>query len=314
MAQFRQDEFLKTVGTIANTNNPFAFNEHSNTIYLTKWVWVFRRTTAIVPTRIYNQYLELGLLDEGHTIGSPYYADPSHVLDENKQIFTYQPIFYIPEPIHAYTIIRAHLPGSWMPPSEKYEAKVCTKDLKEFSYQTSVGPAQFHDQLRNRPDYRNLEIGTLSIGQSKKTNITNYGIAVLLSVNVSAYKGDIPRNHVLDILKRYRFDLPAGIEHDYANWEKISTFVGYSLTQTRARVKKLIKDSIKANTNIFSLAQMIVHSTPCRTTIQLCSRVALMRAVHAECNGGEKRMHALNLSEQEQDPRPLKQRGHSMKS
>jgi len=78
----------------------------------------------------------------------------------------------------------------------------------------------------------------------------------MLSVNVSAYKGDVPRNHVLvcilviictsritslqDILKKYRFDLPAGIEHDYANWEKISTFVGYSLTQTRARVKKLV--------------------------------------------------------------------------
>jgi hypothetical protein len=78
----------------------------------------------------------------------------------------------------------------------------------------------------------------------------------MLSVNVSAYKGDIPRNHVLvrilfiiwtyqlnflqDILKKYRFDLPSGIEHDYANWEKISTFVGYSLTQTRSRVKKLV--------------------------------------------------------------------------
>jgi hypothetical protein len=44
-----------------------------------------------------------------------------------------------------------------------------------------------------------------------------------------------------DILKRYRFDLPAGIEHDYANWEKISTFVGYSLTQSRSRVKKLVR-------------------------------------------------------------------------
>jgi len=81
----------------------------------------------------------------------------------------------------------------------------------------------------------------------------------MLSVNISAYKGNIPRNHVLvrirrviyprssflilllqDILKRYRFDLPPGIEHDYANWEKISTFVGYSLTQARARVKKLV--------------------------------------------------------------------------
>ena len=55
----------------------------------------------------------------------------------------------------------------------------------------------------------------------------------MLSVNVSAYKGNIPRNHVLvrilfiiwtyqlnflqDILKKYRFDLPLGIEHDYAN-------------------------------------------------------------------------------------------------
>lgn len=78
----------------------------------------------------------------------------------------------------------------------------------------------------------------------------------MLSANVSAYKGNIPRNHVLvrilsivqipqltfvqDILKKYRFDLPTGIEHDYANWEKISTFVGYSLTQARARVKKLV--------------------------------------------------------------------------
>jgi len=30
-----------------------------------------------------------------------------------------------------------------------------------------------------------------------QTNINNYGIAVMLSVNISAYKGDIPRNHVL---------------------------------------------------------------------------------------------------------------------
>ena len=30
------------------------------------------------------------------------------------------------------------------------------------------------------------------------------------------------------------------------------------------------------NTNVFTLAQTIVHSTPCRPTIQLCARVALM--------------------------------------
>ena len=78
----------------------------------------------------------------------------------------------------------------------------------------------------------------------------------MLSVNVSAYKGDIPRNHVLvrilfiiwtsqltflqDILKNFPFDLPVGIKHDYANWVKILIFVGYSLTQTHTRVKKLV--------------------------------------------------------------------------
>lgn len=33
--------------------------------------------------------------------------------------------------------------------------------------------------------------------QSSQTNINNYGLAVLLSVNISAYKGNIPINHVL---------------------------------------------------------------------------------------------------------------------
>jgi len=32
---------------------------------------------------------------------------------------------------------------------------------------------------------------------SKQTNINNYALAVLLSVNISTYKGNIPRNHIL---------------------------------------------------------------------------------------------------------------------
>ena len=41
-----------------------------------------------------------------------------------------------------------------------------------------------------------------------------------------------------------------------------------------------IRDSIAdGGINIFALSQLIVHGTPCRVTIQLCSRVALMVSV-----------------------------------
>ncbi|KJA16143.1 hypothetical protein HYPSUDRAFT_148190, partial [Hypholoma sublateritium FD-334 SS-4] len=132
--------------------------------------------------------------------------------------------------------------------------------------------------VENKIDTYRSAAPPFQVSEDLKTNINNYAIAVLLSVNISAYKGDIPRNHILSILKRYRFGLPSGIEHDYSNWEKITTAVSYSLTQTRARVKKLVRDSISEDMNIYALAQVIVHGTPCRPT----------RAIHVECNGGEK--------------------------
>ncbi|KJA19533.1 hypothetical protein HYPSUDRAFT_143746, partial [Hypholoma sublateritium FD-334 SS-4] len=142
--------------------------------------------------------------------------------------------------------------------------------------------------IENKVDAFRSAAPPYQVSDELKTNVNNYAIAVLLSTNISAYKGDIPRNHILDILKRYRFDLPPGIEHDYSNWEKITTYVSYSLTQARSKIKKLIRESIKENTNVFSLAQLIVHGTPCRPTVQLCSRVALMRNIYQECEGGEK--------------------------
>jgi len=116
----------------------------------------------------------------------------------------------------------------------------------------------------------------------------------MLSVNISAYKGDIPRNHVLvsclnsppaypltlcmqDILKRYRFDLPAGIEHDLANWEKISVFVGYTLTQARARVKKAVWNRILLLTEVSQLFHRLRKASgPTLTYFPLHSRLSMV--------------------------------------
>ncbi|PPQ95068.1 hypothetical protein CVT25_002255 [Psilocybe cyanescens] len=114
--------------------------------------------------------------------------------------------------------------------------------------------------VKNKINTFQLAIPPYQISDELKTNINNYTLAILLSINISAYKSNIPCNHILNILKRYQFDLPVGIEHDYVNWEKITT---------------AIRDSITQNSNIFALAQ-------------LCSRVMLMHAIHQECNGGEK--------------------------
>ncbi|KAJ7480286.1 hypothetical protein B0H11DRAFT_2233408 [Mycena galericulata] len=48
-------------------------------------------------------------------------------------------------------------------------------------------------------------------------NIYSYAAAILLSVKLSAYKGSIPKNILFAILKKHRFDLPSGIEHNPAN-------------------------------------------------------------------------------------------------
>ncbi|KAF8951883.1 hypothetical protein BDZ97DRAFT_1675217, partial [Flammula alnicola] len=92
------------------------------------------------------------------------------------------------------------------------------------------------------------------------------------------------------------------IEHDYASWEKIKTQVSYALTQLRSKIKKIVRDApvrvpcftdrdptIISNQNIFALAQQIVKDTPCRPTVQLCARVAIMASdVHRECGGSER--------------------------
>lgn len=69
VTQFSSTKFYKLVSSIPNTENPFSFNETSNTIYIDKYIQVFRRAYANVPKKLYEKYAKLGLLDPDHTIG-----------------------------------------------------------------------------------------------------------------------------------------------------------------------------------------------------------------------------------------------------
>ncbi|KAJ7778755.1 hypothetical protein DFH07DRAFT_950767 [Mycena maculata] len=125
-----------------------------------------------------------------------------------------------------------------------------------------------------------------------RMNINSYAAAVLLSAKLTAYKGNIPKNIVLVILKKHCFDLPTGIENNPADWGKVADANNYAFTQLRSKFKKLIKASLctKAHTekdrkllpkkdqqNIFVLTQLMVEGTQCEVNVLLCPCIAFMR-------------------------------------
>ncbi|KAJ7893160.1 hypothetical protein B0H14DRAFT_3427641 [Mycena olivaceomarginata] len=107
----------------------------------------------------------------------------------------------------------------------------------------------------------------VGFGVIQYENISSYASAVLLSSKITIYKGDGPKNVLLGIIKKYRFDIPDGVEKIPADWAKIVAEVQEALTQKCSKIKKLIGWSLKVNKtdetngpdsehqNIFTLAQ-----------------------------------------------------------
>ncbi|KAJ7659978.1 hypothetical protein B0H17DRAFT_1211677 [Mycena rosella] len=128
-----------------------------------------------------------------------------------------------------------------------------------------------------------------AVSSDLETNIYSYGASILLSTKLSAYKGSVPKQILYGILKKHRFDLPPGIEHNPANWRKVTHGVEEALTQLRAKFKKAIGGSLKEKTkdktffpnadrkDIYQLTQDIAQGTQCEVNILLCARVAFMR-------------------------------------
>ncbi|KAK1221491.1 hypothetical protein PQX77_015697 [Marasmius sp. AFHP31] len=139
-----------------------------------------------------------------------------------------------------------------------------------------------------------------TVSKDLKKNIDSYAWAIILSTTIRTYKGSGPVEHLSTILKRLRFDMPAGIEHNPANWEKVTNAVESALTQVRSTIKKAIRASVtqpavkkkdgKKTTeheplapaksqNILELTQHLVTKTQLTPSAALCARIAFMRAI-----------------------------------
>ncbi|KAF8140705.1 hypothetical protein K438DRAFT_1995771 [Mycena galopus ATCC 62051] len=149
--------------------------------------------------------------------------------------------------------------------------------------------------LHNRIDAFEAGKPPFTVSEDTETNIYFYAAAILLSTKLSAYKGSVAKNILLDILKVNRFDLPPNIERNPANYAKLIAVVQEALTQLRSKIKKALAASFKVkkepapsareHQNIFDLTTHLVQGTKCAVTPELCARVALMRQVYIEDSG-----------------------------
>ncbi|KAJ7736042.1 hypothetical protein DFH07DRAFT_779831 [Mycena maculata] len=163
---------------------------------------------------------------------------------------------------------------------------IVTRQIKLFAILLGVGNCV--DTIRSAaPDFK------LSLSTDK--NLHQLAIGILVSPLLGAYKGSLPTKHLLNIVKKKCFDLPAGIELISSDWAVVKTRAEYHLTQGRAAFKKLLKASVsdkdpKNHPNIFALGQRFVKDTDSTLTTPLCARIALMLPALAwtrENSGGD---------------------------
>ncbi|KAF7372531.1 hypothetical protein MVEN_00115300 [Mycena venus] len=112
------------------------------------------------------------------------------------------------------------------------------------------------------------------------TNVAKYAIAILLSSNITTYKGDAMTDALMVVVKKLRFDLPPGLENIPTDWAKVVGAGKYAPTQRRSKVKKVVRASLKPNEdgvyapsvehqNIYDLAQVVIKDTQCERNVYM---------------------------------------------
>ncbi|KAF7358508.1 hypothetical protein MVEN_00901700 [Mycena venus] len=120
------------------------------------------------------------------------------------------------------------------------------------------------------------------VSPSLDKNLRQLAHGITVSSRLASYKGERAKKHLLNIVKKNRFDLPPGIENVASDWALVKSRGEYHLTQIRALCKKFLKNSMpegpsSGHTNIFALGQRFVKDTETTLTVELCARIALMR-------------------------------------
>ncbi|EDR04322.1 uncharacterized protein LACBIDRAFT_304934 [Laccaria bicolor S238N-H82] len=123
-----------------------------------------------------------------------------------------------------------------------------------------------------------------------ETNIQTYSRLVMLSPKLKGYKDSVAEKYLWTITRNLRWDIPDAVFSNPAATGKLTERIRYHLTQNRSTLKKKIAASLVGKTkdehqHIFTLAQAVVANTSMTVSIQLCARLALLRAEYIDFPG-----------------------------
>ncbi|KAJ7781881.1 hypothetical protein DFH07DRAFT_949575 [Mycena maculata] len=175
---------------------------------------------------------------------------------------------------------------------QRYTEKkqLCVEQANEVTLLINDPPAFRHAKILANIFHLSNQVGAIVTAQTGSEpspallkNLYNFGAAIMLSSKIAAYKGSVPTNILIDIVKKHQFDLPPCIEHNPASFAKVVATLLASLKVNKT--DKEIAPSSQHHQNIFKLTQVLVEGTQCTVTIELCVRVALMRKVFLQESG-----------------------------
>ncbi|GBE86434.1 predicted protein [Sparassis crispa] len=143
-----QQEYLDHVTGTPNLDNFLDFNYKSHRNYMATYVYVYRKQDWYVSTDLYNKLYRTGMLDHKHIIGEPYQYDPAKLATQGERKLL--PVFmYKQGKFKVYSIIRAQPPEDW---AFQGGPGVLADDARHAGYRTTLGPAQFRNQVQNMRD------------------------------------------------------------------------------------------------------------------------------------------------------------------
>ncbi|KAF7768432.1 hypothetical protein Agabi119p4_7675 [Agaricus bisporus var. burnettii] len=119
--------------------------------------------------------------------------------------------------------------------------------------------------------------------------ISSYALAVLMSEHISAYKGNMPTDCVINLIIKNNVNVPANLLHNPYALNLVKLAVGEELTQARARIKRYIGESINKDWAIPNLALKVIEGSQINVSVATCARIAIMRKVYSKLlNTGKK--------------------------